>query len=317
MTVAPALPVADAFRHEALLYAGQAGFVAGTAPFVREGVEAGEPVFVVVGAVNAGALRDELGRDAAAVMFADMAEIGTNPARIIPAWLRFVEDHAGPGQPVRGIGEPIWPARTAAEVVECQRHESLVNLAFDDGPAWRLMCPYDTDRLAREVLAEALNSHPYVHTDGQLEASRAYRGLSAIAAPFTDPLPEPPVSAQDLAFDAHTIGALRAFVGHYASEAGYARSRRDDLVLAVNELATNSVKYGGGQGRLRIWDEGDDLVCDIRDGGFIQDPMVGRLPPPVTTNGGRGLWLANHLCDLVQVRSDPTGSVVRVRLRKP
>jgi anti-sigma regulatory factor (Ser/Thr protein kinase) len=31
--------------------------------------------------------------------------------------------------------------------------------------------------------------------------------------------------------------------------------------------------------------------------------------------GGRGLWLANQLCDLVQIRCSPAGATVRLRMR--
>ena len=82
-----------------------------------------------------------------------MAHVGHNPARIIPAWHEFVAQHAAPGVRLRGIGEPIFPERSADELVECQRHESLLNLAFADADAFWLVCPYDTqlapDRRAR------------------------------------------------------------------------------------------------------------------------------------------------------------------------
>jgi hypothetical protein len=42
---------------------------------------------------------------------------------------------------------------------------------------------------------------------------------------------------------------------------------------------------------------------------------VGRLRPPVDSAGGRGLWLANQLCDLVQVRALDEGNVVRLYVR--
>ena len=61
-----------------------------------------------------------------------MAEIGANPACIIPAWRDFVDECAEAGRAIRGIGEPIWADRSPAELVECQRHESLLNLAFAD-----------------------------------------------------------------------------------------------------------------------------------------------------------------------------------------
>src|SRR5712672_3160582 len=103
----------DEFRHEALLYAGMAEFVAGTVPFIRGGVEAGEPVLVVESVEKVEMLRTALGKDAGAVHFADMADDGANPARFIPAWKDFVTRHGGGGHRLRGIGEPIWKGRTA------------------------------------------------------------------------------------------------------------------------------------------------------------------------------------------------------------
>jgi hypothetical protein len=116
------LQTAGTFRHEALLYAGEVGFLAGTLPFVREGVAAGEPVLVVVSAARIGLLRSALVGDADRVAFADMADVGANPARIIPAWRDFVAGHDVATRRARGIGEPIWAGRTPAELVECQRH---------------------------------------------------------------------------------------------------------------------------------------------------------------------------------------------------
>ena len=107
-----------AFKHEAMLYAGIDGFVNGTAPFLREGVAAGEPALVVVSADKIRKLRAALGADADAVFFADMADVGANPARIIPAWRRFVDDHAPAGRPLRGIGEPIYPERSPDALVD-------------------------------------------------------------------------------------------------------------------------------------------------------------------------------------------------------
>ena len=42
----------DGFRHEALLYAGDDGFVDGTLPWIRDAVAAGEPILVVVSAAQ-------------------------------------------------------------------------------------------------------------------------------------------------------------------------------------------------------------------------------------------------------------------------
>src|ERR671938_1937501 len=200
------------FRHEALFYAGRDDFVLRTAAFLRDGVEAGEPALVVVEAAKIALLREELGDAAAGVEFADMAEVGANPARIIPAWREFVTRSAPTGRRVRGIGEPIWPERTAAELAECERHESLLNLAFTGSPSWWLLCPYDTEALDPAVLEVARRTHPFVLEDGVGRPSDDYYGLKRIATPFEEPLPEPPDSAEELAIGEGPLDALRWFV---------------------------------------------------------------------------------------------------------
>ena len=304
----------DEFRHEALLYAGMADFLAGTVPFLREGIEAGEPVLVVESAAKIARLRAELGSDARSVVFADMAEVGANPARIIPAWRDFVSQHGGDGRRLRGIGEPIWNGRTPVELVECQRHESLLNTAFATGDPWWLLCPYDTEAMDPNVIDEARRSHPYVTDGTTFHRSNEYRGLDACGAAFDVPLPEPGSGVHQLAFSAANLVEVRGLAGKFAADAGFPSSRAANLVLAVNEIATNSVVHGGGKGMFRIWREAGALSCEVRDAGQIINPLVDREAPAPGSAGSRGLWLANQLCDLVQIRSLPGGSAVRLHM---
>jgi hypothetical protein len=51
----------------------------------------------------------------------------------------------------------------------------------------------------------------------------------------------------------------------------------------------------------------------VRDRGTVVDPLAGRVRPPPGADRGRGLWLANQLSDLVQIRATPEGTAVRVR----
>ncbi|HKG04275.1 MAG TPA: MEDS domain-containing protein, partial [Conexibacter sp.] len=118
---------AQGFRHEAMLYAGEQGFVKGALRFLREGVARREPALVIVSARKIALLRDALGADAAHVRFDDIADVGANPARIIPTWTAFVREADAEGRPLRGIGEPISAERSPAELFECHRHESLLN----------------------------------------------------------------------------------------------------------------------------------------------------------------------------------------------
>src|SRR5664279_3844204 len=123
----PGAPAGAAFRHEALLYSGDDGFLAGTVPFLQRAIDEEQPALVVVSAARIDLLRSAFTASSDHVLFADMAAIGRNPARIIPVWRDFLDDHASDGSADRGVGEPIWPARTPAELVECQRHEALLN----------------------------------------------------------------------------------------------------------------------------------------------------------------------------------------------
>lgn len=306
-----------AFRHDALLYAGADQFVQRTAAFVRDALEHDEPILVAVIEPRRSLLREELGRDAKHVEFLDMWDVGRNPARIIPAWQQWVERHRGIGCGFRGIGEPIWSARTPDELIECQIHEQLLNTAFDGGPGWWLLCPYDTGALSDSVIARAHATHPGVLDRGDYLPSEQYPHQDmTFAAMFGLPLPEPDPARVllELVFARRELPAVRNAVESHARTLGMSGRQVADLVLVASELATNSIRHGGGGGLLRLWHDGVDLVCEVRDRGIVQDPLIGRRRPDPDAPGGAGLWLANQLCDLVQIRSTgQNGTVVRVR----
>jgi anti-sigma regulatory factor (Ser/Thr protein kinase) len=304
--------VSTSFQHGALLYADQDDFLAGTVPFLREGVDAGDAMLVVVAADKIARLRSALGGGADSVQFADMAEVGRNPARIIPAWRAFVDEH--PGRALRGIGEPIWASRSPAELVECQRHEALLNVAFADVDEFRLLCPYDTTALDAAVLHEAHCSHPLMRTS---TAPIDHDGVDLhMAAPrFGAPLPPPAAVDAELDFTWDELTEVRRLITRHARAAGLDPERATDFALATYEIATNSIRHGGGAGRLRCWSEPGAVVCEVSDHGLIDDPLVGRVAPAVDQEGGRGIWLANQLCDLVQIRTVDVGSTIRVHQR--
>ena len=177
------------YRHECWLYDGDAEFVAAMVPFIRDGLARKQPVMVAVPQPRLHALRDALGGDAENVAWADMADLGANPARIIPAWQEFTEKYCGDRRPVRGIGQPIWPGRGDAELVEAQFHEALLNLAVPpDTPLW-LLCPYDTSTLPDSVIDEALRSHPVLAQAGAYRGSTQYGGVHHAERPVRRPAP--------------------------------------------------------------------------------------------------------------------------------
>src|SRR5215207_6642605 len=192
------------FRHEALLYSDDDQYLEGVVPYLREGLEAGEATMVTIGPEKAKIVAAELGTDADEVWFTDMHGVGRNPARIIPFWRDCLEKHGNPGE-VRGVGEPVWPQRTASEVDECQRHEVLLDHAFGGGPAWSLICPYDSSTLSDEVLESACRSH----SDPRLPPR-----------PFAGELDAMPPASERLKFSLADLHAVRVLVGSHAETAG-------------------------------------------------------------------------------------------------
>jgi len=301
------------FRHQALLYESADELAGAAASFIDEGVAAGDAVLVAVPERNKRLIRSEVG-DESGVEFIDMERVGRNPARIIPVWQEFVAESLRQGRTPRGIGEPIWAGRSGAEIDECERHEGLLNVAFDGGPGWTLMCPYDAARLPNAVLERAARTHPHVATRGGSGPSYRYAAPTGRDVAFAGAFPNPPAGAAQVWFWPAALAAARNFVSEHALRLGLDLRRAADLVVAANELATNSIRHGGGAGTLRIWADGGAVVCEVRDAGWFSDPLTGRRFPAPDRADGRGLWIANQLCDLVQVRSSRAGSAVRLRM---
>jgi anti-sigma regulatory factor (Ser/Thr protein kinase) len=305
------------FSHEVLLHSDEERFTAGVLHFVHEGLARDEAVVVVEPRPRLDLLRDAMGNDASAVSWLDMLEIGGNPGRILPVWADAVAEHVtAPGaRGLRGVGEPAFRGRRLPELAECAVHERLLNTAFADGPAWRLLCPYDETALPADVVAASLRTHPvHLSPGGTVTVPDDQpAGPARRRRPHADPpLPPPTDVVLRGDFGPGDVPAVRRTVRQYARSCGLAEDRVEALELAASELAANSVRHGGGRGSIALWREPDGAVLEFTDAGRIVDPLTGRRRPAPGQEGGMGLYLVHQLCDLVQVRSGPEGTVVRV-----
>lgn len=311
----PHMPVRDRMLHAVFLHDDPVQYLEGVRRWVAEGLAAGEPVLITADAAANEAIRGALGPAADAVQFADAAVVGANPARIIAAVRKFVD--SGWGDRVRALGAPMWPDRTPAQRREVIAHEAALNLAFADCPV-SFLCLYDTSVLPADVVAEARRVHPQLWT-AHGHADCALYDIDELLIgghppPPPDPYAEPLAVVVDLAGSAR----LRMQVGGIAEDAGLSARRRDELVVAVNEVVSNALVHSPHPAvvsRARDWDEGS-LVVQVATAGCITDPLVGRELP--AGNGrGRGLWIVNQLCDLVEIRSGPWGTLTRLHVRLP
>lgn len=194
-------------------------------------------------------------------------------------------------------------------------YEALLNHAFADSERdfW-LLCPYDTSALAPEVFHAARQTHPHVANGDGASEPGAFDCARGVEDVLRLPLSSVPSGAITHAFEGDGLSDAREVASGFATCAGLEPGRVDDFVLGVHEVAANSVQHGPGHGTLSLWRRPDRLMAQVHDPGGIEDPLVGRAEPDVDGCSGRGLWLVNQVFDLVQIRSNGFGAVVRMHL---
>jgi anti-sigma regulatory factor (Ser/Thr protein kinase) len=299
----------DGLSHLAFLYRDADEYLQHLLAFIREGLACSEPVFVALPDDLAWRVRATLGAADWQLAVADMNVLGRNPARITLALGAFADQHAG--HRIRIVTEPLWPGRTDAETAEVMKHEALVRTAVAVVSA-EILCPYDASRLSPAHIDGACHTHPEILERGHRRPSSGYAAGGAV--PEAE-LPPPPASAGFLAYSSQ-LHPVRSLVGHYAERAGLPAERCADLVLAVSEITANTLSHTAGGGTVHIWTSGHEVICQVNDGGWITDPMAGRKRPPPDAPG-QGLWVVNHVCDLVERRSSPVGTTTRMHFRLP
>lgn len=292
----------SALHHEILAYSGAGGFTQAAVRAVEQALSVGAAAVVFADADQIADVRSHLGSDAAEVVAIDRSVAGRNPARVIPTLQNLVDVHHEAG--VHCIADPVRADDSAAVRSEVALHELILQLpAFR---AWncQITCAYD-ESLDPAVVERIVAWHD-THSDPSDAVDRAR----------AEALPSRPVGTEELGVDRTTLGALRGFVEGRAAKAGLDDERVDDLVYAVNEVVTNSICHGEGRARVSFWvsDHDRSITCEVRDRGWIRDPLAGRIAPQPDRPSGRGLWLVNHLCDLVQLRSSPAGTTVRLHI---
>jgi anti-sigma regulatory factor (Ser/Thr protein kinase) len=297
--------------HFASFYRGDDEFLAAVVPFILDGVANDDSIHVAVPTANLTLLRDALGDAEETVQWADMTAIGRNPARTF-AMFAAALSAVPPGRQVRSVAEPVWPGRSADEYPACVQNEALFNVAFADDRLVTL-CPYDAANLPDRVIADAKRTHPLIRQGSALVPSREYTWQDAFGDSNTA-LATDPCAAVLRCTQLTDLSAARTFAANCAGALGLPGDRIGDLNLIVTELATNSLKYSGGDCRLALWKRDGHLICEVRDGGHLDDPLAGRRMASPHSLGGRGLLLVNALADLVRMHTSHNGTTIQAFL---
>ena len=305
---------AGGFVHRAQIYESEQEFLEVAVPLARAGIGAGEAVLARVKGTNADALLDALGSDAYAVDVDAAERFCETPSRTRSKLLDWVRTRADGGR-VLMIGEPQWPLSSGAGIREWARHEAVINLAFAGLPV-TLVCPFDARGLPASIIEHAEHTHPQILRAGGVADSPAYADPRDFCSALNDEAAAMNgTPAAELRVDAERLSALRELVQGQAWEAGIAVARIADVVLAVDEVATNAIVHGAQPVDLRVWRESGELVFEVSDSGAgIDDPVAGQLVPSGDASAGRGLWTARQLCDSVEFRRNPSGVAVTLHL---
>jgi anti-sigma regulatory factor (Ser/Thr protein kinase) len=306
-----------AVRHRALLAGSPGELDDGAAAFCAEGVDAGANLLVALPDDALARLQSRVGPAVGGAAVLDPFRLYSSPAWTVARLRREIEASTAAGTPLRILGAPGWLDRPAPEWEVWMSVEAVANVAFTASPTApvEILCAYDVSTAPAEVVTAARRTHPEVLEAGRTHRSEAYTDPALYCTRHRSealpPLPEP---VEEHAFEAATLTALRRAVTAAATDAGVDPRRVPEVVLVVNEVATNSVRHAGGAGVARLAATPDHLVCEVVDDGVITAPFAGLLPPSRIGDGGYGLWLVHQLCELVQVRSGPTGTVVRMHI---
>ena len=284
--------------------------------FVADGVAAGDQLLLVVGPPTVARLRHGLGAHAGVAAVIPPDDFYTAPAWTMARLRHEVETRVAGGGTLRLVAEPAWWQRPANEREAWLSMEAVANAAFASAPL-EVLCAYDGSA-PPDVVEGVHHTHPQVVVDGEIRSSATYTDPALYCTRHRDrPLPPLPGPVDEHEFNGATLAALRRAVSGWAAAGGLGPLRTGEVALAVHEVATNSVRHAGGEGTLRLAATGDELLAEVRDSGTISAPFAGLLPPPRTGKSGYGLWLVHQLVELVEIRSGPTGSAVRLHVRRP
>ncbi|MFI6517988.1 MEDS domain-containing protein [Spirillospora sp. NPDC050679] len=322
--------------------------------FVREGLEHDDVVVMVAAEEMLGRLRDLLEDAASARVRSGRARPGTasldparlshaplewtwpdkvylvsaaawytHPVRVLAALHDLVTDASAGGRRLRLWGELPWSRWSTPQSRQWMRYEALLNVALAD-TGTVICCPADVGRLPEPVVEAVYATHPRLAWSARRNNPRYQEPERFLEQLNRTRLPVPPADAFRVEFDVQGLGGVRQAVAATARSAGLPADRVPQAVLAVTELATNAVVHSGRPGRLHAWSSAGELIYQIGNPGRAAVPSAcGLLPPDLMSTGGRGLWLAQQLTDVLEVGvcdgggGGDGGTVVRVRFLLP
>jgi anti-sigma regulatory factor (Ser/Thr protein kinase) len=299
--------------HAMLLYGAPREHLMARVRYLRAGITHGAAVLIAATREHLNELGGEIALGGSGAAVCDLTSAGANPGRVLSVIRAFARENSA--RPIQCVLDVGWLERPREYLAEAIGYEWLLRRALARSRA-EVLCSYD-NRLDSDLLAAAEREHAVIFRGTEPRASATFagdrpadqRGLAAQALSW------PPGNASSLTFR-YEQSEVRRFAADKALGARLPADRVRDLVIAVGELAGNVLVHTQGLGTLTIWTTETDVIFQVSDSGQIADPLAGTLrPEPAEIESHRGLWLVHQVGDLVQVRTGPAGTTVRVHMR--
>ncbi|TCK22995.1 ATP-binding protein [Pseudonocardia endophytica] len=299
------------FRHGLVLHDGPQDAVSRMLPLacaVRD--RGGRLALAVSDEVEAG-LREHVGSDAVTSL-TPLTRAARESGQTVAAWrARELRAMTSAGQEIVVLAEHDADL-DGPDGSYWTEHEAALNISLGTLPVTQV-CAYPQLPLHRVVSDAANANHPLLLYGAELVPNPDHRtpaevfASMPVAAPYV--LGPPDIF---LRYNTFELSRVRRAVEDAVRESRLDRERAEDLVLAVNEIATNAVEHGSAQAELFVWASPDELVCELHDEGDLGLPLIGLAPPHPSQPRGRGTWIARQLCDALHVWRDDSGTHVRL-----
>jgi anti-sigma regulatory factor (Ser/Thr protein kinase) len=303
--------------HALLRYDSPESLCARAVPYVREGLDRGEAVMVVVSADVEQVLRAALGDDAARVRW-EAGEVSYGRlGAMFEGFRRFLGEQRAAGVPMRLLAQNDTLG-TEERMAAYLRFEAMANEVYRPY-GYRWACLYDTRAHSAQVLGQVSQVHPrLLEQDGREIPNDDYLEPSAYLA-RSGPPPPPPAAVQlDLAVTGPgRLVVVRRLLRRWADlhEMG---DHAGDVVLAVGEAVTNALQHGTPPVRVRAWTADRLARVQVHDRGLTPIPATaGYQRPPPELDCGYGLWVARQLADVVTTRTDRGGTTITLDFPLP
>ena len=302
--------------HELLLYGSDDELLDTAVPYLRAGLEVGEPALVSCSPATSVLLRTALGEDSR-IGYLNRRDIYATPSEAITSYQQIVDLHVSAGaERIRLVAEVAFgPAQV--RWAEWGRYEAVVNHAMQPYPI-SAICAYDTRSTPTEMLASGPATHPYL-ARGTGRRRNPYYIEPAVYLRRTASTIDELLESTRPVLEIHELvdlDALRRRLELALNRPSHTPEAAADFILAIHEVATNAARHGRPPVTLRLWVTPARLLCTVTDQGQgFDDPLAGYTWPGTfvdAATGGMGLWLARRLCDRVDAFHGLPGFTVRL-----